>query len=115
MTEHGPLDRGVERPRSEPEIIPPGADDRARGGWSGVWIRIDERDGVRRVYLRQPGPFSIALALLAIGIIAALGLLLLAGFVLFWLPIVVAVVLIALFSGSARYHWHRLRAWWRGR
>ena len=34
--------------RSEPEIIPPGFDEHSRRKAAGMWVRIDERDGVLR-------------------------------------------------------------------
>jgi hypothetical protein len=108
--------RGPERPQSEPEIIPPGREPRGAGGFESIFIRIDERDGVRRVTLARPSPASIALGLLILGLIAALAFLLLAGVVLLWLPILIGGILLALFVGAVRYRWHRLRAWWsRGR
>jgi hypothetical protein len=109
-----PFDRGPERPRHEPEVIPPGRDGGMEGDASAVWIHI-ERDGVRRVYLKRPGPFSIALALLVAGLVAAVVLVLLAGIVLIWIPVVVGVILLVLLSASLRRRWHRLRLWFAGR
>lgn len=104
-----------ERPRSEPEIIPPGAQARGnRRGFDSVFISIDERDGIRRIVLKRPGPFAIALGLLALGLIVAVIFLLLAGIVLIWIPVVVAGLLLALAAGAIRYHWWRLKAWWSG-
>ncbi|MEX0753337.1 MAG: hypothetical protein WD073_10505 [Xanthobacteraceae bacterium] len=104
-----------ERPRQEPEIIPPGRGGGAQNDLSAVFIRVEERDGVRRVYLRRPGPFSIVLALLTLGLVAAVVFVLLAGVVLIWIPIVVGVILLALLSASLRFYWQRLRQWWAGR
>jgi hypothetical protein len=103
-------DHGPERPRSEPEIIPPGRD-RPHGELSGIWIRVDERDGVHRVYLKRPGPFSIILALLAIGAIAVAIFLVVASLALIWIPIAVFIVAAFLLSGTIRYYWYRLRDW----
>jgi fatty acid desaturase len=104
-----------ERPRQEPEIIPPGRDSRAQGDISAVWIGVNERDGVRRVYLKRPGPFSIFLAFLTVGLIAAVILALLAGLVLIWIPLVAAVIFVGLMGLSLRYHWRRLQGWWANR
>lgn len=109
-----PIDRGSEQPRHEPEIIPPGRNG-AQAEASAVWIRIEERDGVRRLYLKRPGPLSIALALLLAGLVAAVVLVLLAGIVLIWIPVVVGVILLALLSASLRRHWRQLHLWWAGR
>lgn len=115
MSDNNPLDRGPERPRQEPEIIPPGRDGGPDADLSAIWIRVEERDGVRRVYLKRPGPFSILLGLAMIGLVAAVVLVLLAGIVLIWIPVVVAVILFALFSVSLRSYWQRLQLWWAGR
>ena len=94
-------DRSPEQPRAEPEIIP-----------AGIWLRIDERDGVRRVFIARPGLLSIVLGLLIIGLIAAVVLLVLAGIVLLWIPLLIAGIVLALLSGAIRHHWRRLQAWW---
>ena len=105
-------DRSPERPRVEPEIIPPVREERAARGRAGIWMRVEERDGVRRVFIARPGLLSIILGLLIIGLIAGLVLLLLAGLVILWIPIVIAGVILALLSGSIRQYWRRLQAWW---
>jgi hypothetical protein len=115
MTRTDPTERGPERPRHEPEIIPPGRDRAGKGGFDGVWISIDERDGTRRVHVARPGPFSIIVGLMLIGLVVAVVFLLLAGLVLVWIPIVVIGIVLALLSGSIRHYWHRARAWWASR
>ena len=102
-----------ERPRSEPEIIPPprpGAQARPH-----VWIAVDEHGGARRVYVARPGPFAILLALLVFGLILAAVVLVLLGVVLFWIPVAILVVAALLLSGAIRHNWRRLRAWASGR
>ena len=105
-------DRNPERPRVEPEIIPPVREERAPRGPAGIWMRVDERDGVRRVYIARPSLPSIILGLLIVGLIAAAVFLVLAGLVLLWIPIVIGGVILALLSGSIRQNWRRLQAWW---
>ena len=105
-------DRSPERPRVEPEIIPPGRGGRAPRGPTGIWLRIDERDGVRRVFIGRPGLLSIILGLLIIGLIAVVVFLVLAGIVLVWIPLLIAGIVLALLSGAIRHHWRRLQAWW---
>ena len=112
MSDNNPLDRGSERPRQEPEIIPPGRDGDVQDDVSAIWIRVEERDGVRRLTIKRPGPFSILLGLMTLGLIAAVVLVLLAGVVLIWIPIVVGVILLALLSASLRQYWRRLQLWW---
>lgn len=111
-----PAGRPREAPRPEPEIIPPRRDAGGLNGPSGIWIRIDKRSGGRRVVIARPGPLSIILGLILIGLVAALVLLVLAGVVLIWIPVLVATILLVLLSGAVRRHWRRLQAWWaRGR
>jgi len=99
----------VERPRIEPEIIPPNARTR-RGNFDSIFMRVEEGDdGIRRVYLKRPGPFTVILILLAAGAVAALFFLLLAGLMLLWIPLVIVGILYAMFSGRARDLWSRVR------
>jgi hypothetical protein len=105
----------VERPRAEPEIIPPHARSR-RSGFESVFLRVEEGDdGIRRIYLKRPGPFTVILILLAAGAVAALFFLLLAGLMLLWIPLIIVGVLFAVFSVSARDLWSRMQGWWSGR
>lgn len=107
----------VERPRAEPEIIPPDAASRrgARGGFDSVFFRVEEgEDGIRRVTMKRPGPFTIAGIVIAAGIVVALAFVVLSALVLLWIPIVIAGILFALFSGSARDLWSRVQGWFGG-
>jgi hypothetical protein len=70
------------RPRAEPEIIPPShADPR----WDER-MRIDGRNR-QRIYVAQVGPFGFAMAALAVAIIAALALLLVLGAFVVLIPL----------------------------
>jgi hypothetical protein len=91
---------GPERPRSEPEIIPPGRDD------SRIFVSIDDGAG-GRVYVARPGPFSIILALLIVGLIVAVVLAALLGFVLIWIPVLIVLIAAAFLSASIRHYWRR--------
>ncbi len=114
MSANDPEKPRPERPRAEPEIIPPGQGGRGQNGLSGIWIGVEERDGVRRVVFKRPGMFSIIFGLLVVGLIVAAVFLLLAGLVLIWVPLVVVGILFALLSVSARQYWWRLKSWWAG-
>jgi hypothetical protein len=104
----------VERPRAEPEIIPPHARSRQRG-FDSVFMRVEEGDdGIRRVTLKRPGTFTVVLILLAAGALAALLFLLLAGLMLLWIPLIALAILYAVFSISAGELWARVRGWWGG-
>jgi hypothetical protein len=97
-------DRGPQRPATEPEIIPPGQDDRARGPM-GIWMRIDEREGVRRVYVARPSLGSLLLGIFIVGLIAALAFLAMAGLLLVWMPILIGGILLAMLSSKIRRRW----------
>ena len=99
-----------ERPRAEPEIIPPGNDGRER-----IRMRADGGFTVHRVYLGRPSLFLVLLGLVIVGSIIGLGLLVIAGVLLLWLPILIAGILLALFYGPVRYHWRQLQDWLAGR
>ena len=64
MTNRDPNDPGSSRPRSEPEIIPPGQSGRND---RGIWVSVDDNGGPRRVFVARPGPFTIILALAVLG------------------------------------------------
>ena len=91
-----------ERPRAEPEIIPPDRD----GGeaswrraphtpWRGS--RFDEIHGTHRVYVGRVGPLGIVLLLLAIAAVIAIILIAVLGAVLIWIPVIAVAVVIAAF------------------
>lgn len=111
---HRPDDESrPERPRSEPEIIPP-SHGRARGE-SRIWMSTGRYGGTHRIYIAQPGPFGIILALIVAGLVLAAIVLVLLGLVLFWIPVVVLVVAAFLLSGYLRYYWRRFQLWLAGR
>lgn len=91
-----------ERPRAEPEIIPP---DRRRPDERG-WPAYDysQVHGTQRVYVGRIGPFGFALLMLVVVLLAAVFLLLLIGTALLWIPIVLGVIVIAAISRV----WRRL-------
>ncbi len=96
-----------ERPRYEPEIIPP-ADERTDGG---VFVFIDRHGQTRRVTFRPPGPLTLILILAVFGLAVAAGLVMLLGFVLVWIPAVIALI-----AGVALAGYVRRVAWpWRRR
>jgi len=81
-----------ERPRSEPEIIPPDRTGRETG-----WRREGGRPygftgGTHRIYVGGIGPLGIAILILVVGIIVAVGLLTIIGAVLFWIPVLALLV-----------------------
>jgi hypothetical protein len=86
-----------ERPRVEPEILPPD-----RGGRNG-WPPYGERaHGTHRIYVRRIGPLGFALLMLVVGLLAGVMLLVLIGAALIWIPVVAVLVIIAAVSGLLR-------------
>lgn len=114
MTQH-PTDR-PETPRSEPEILPPGTEPRGRaenpfGGHARgetVFVTVDREGRTRYATFKPPGPFSIALGVVVIGLIAAAILFVALGFVLFWVPVIAIVIAGLAFSGYLRGAWRSL-------
>ena len=88
-----PFDR-----RPEPEIIPPGVPLRQR---SGVWMH-SERDGVRRVYVKQIGPLGTALLTIGIGAVAGVALLFLLGTAIIGLAAIGVLTIVGIIAGLLR-------------
>ena len=90
-----------ERPRFEPEIIPPDRDGE-RSEWRYTPFRGSNWRGnpyghthaTQRVYVTRLGPFGIALVMLAIAAIVAIILIAAIGAVLIWVPVIAAVLVI---------------------
>jgi hypothetical protein len=85
-----------ELPRVEPEIIPP-----ERAGRGSAWRRAawppygqDETAGGHRVYVTRIGPFGFAMLTLVFAILAAAVLLVFAGAILLWLPVVALLIVV---------------------
>jgi hypothetical protein len=96
------IEKNSKRPRSEPEIIPPGEQPD-----SGVWVSQAAR-GSHRIYVTRLGPFGIILLAAAIGAIFTLIVVLLLGFFLIWiLPLIVMLLAIAVLIAFARRIFHQ--------
>jgi hypothetical protein len=89
-----------ERPRSEPEIIPPGRNGGPRHGYTQNGYT--QMHGAQRIYIGRIGPFGFALIMLVVGLLAAILLLALIGAALIWIPVVAVLVIIAAISGILR-------------
>lgn len=86
-----------ERPRVEPEILPPERTRSARRDPSYA-----EMDGPHRVYVTRIGPLGGALLLLVIAVFVAAGGLLLFGALLIWLPLVALILIIGAITALFR-------------
>jgi hypothetical protein len=92
---------GSDRPRVEPEIIPPG-DPRARSADARMW----RSDGTQRVYVARVGPFGFAMVALLAALLAALVFLLVLGAFVIVIPLagllLAAVIVSSMLRGSFR-------------
>jgi hypothetical protein len=104
---HDDRSRPPEQPRSEPEIIPPGRNERR--GETYVWTAGD--GATYRVHVARPSPFAIILVLVVAALALAAIVLLLLGLVLVWIPVAVLVVAALIIAGYIRYYWARLKLW----
>ena len=88
-----------ERPRVEPEIIPPDRNPRRPDWRQQAWRQQTRQpffstaaDETHRIYVARLGPLGVALLILVVGVIAAVILLALVGVVLIWIPAVALLV-----------------------
>ena len=89
--------RTPERPRVEPEIIPPDRTRSARRDSPYV-----EMDGTHRVYVTRIGPLGGVLLLLVIAVFVAVGGLLLLGALVIWLPLVALILVVGAIAALFR-------------
>jgi hypothetical protein len=94
-------EKNTKRPQAEPEIIPPGQQSN-----SGVWQSETVRQA-HRIYVRRLGPFEIILWVVMIGAILAVGVGLLLGLFLIAIPIMVALITVAIVSAVVRAYFRR--------
>lgn len=90
-----------ERPRSEPEIIPPGraiGDDRGRD--ERIWTFGSS--GSHRVFVGRIGPFGMFMLALAGAALSILLLIFIVGAFLIWIPIVGLIVAALILSSLLR-------------
>ena len=76
-----------ERPRLEPEIIPPARSRRGSDWQQYVWGPQASTSETHRIYVTRLGPFGMAALMLVIGIVIAVILLATIGAILVWIPI----------------------------
>ena len=91
-----------ERPRSEPEILPPGNDWPER---DASWPRdygYSQRRGSHRVYVGRIGPLGFALLILIVALFGGIFLVALIGAALIWLPVLLLFAVIGAIAGLVR-------------
>jgi hypothetical protein len=92
-----------ERPRVEPEILPPDRSGRNGPNWPPPPHGYGQgASGSQRIFVTRIGPFGFGLAMLVMGLFAAALLLLLIGTALIWLPFVAALVIVSAVVGLLR-------------
>src|ERR1700731_704621 len=89
----------TEKPRAEPEIIPPGDLD---GRPMRDRYHFDVHGGSQRIYVTRLGPFGIVVLGLLIALIVAVIPIVLLGALLIWIPVAVLFVAAAAVSGLRR-------------
>src|SRR6476661_991898 len=89
----------TEKPRAEPEIIPPGDLD---GRPMRDRYHFDVHGGSQRIYVTRLGPFGIVVLGLLIALIAAVIPIVLLGGLLIWIPVAVLFVAAAVVSDLLR-------------
>jgi hypothetical protein len=95
---------GGDRPRVEPEIIPPG-DPRSRAGDARMWRSAD---GTQRIYVARVGPFGFAMVAFVIALFAALVFLFVLGAFVILIPLAGLILAIAILSSLLRGPFRRL-------
>ncbi len=89
------------QPQPEPEIIPPGEQ-----GHPDVWVSESLR-GSHRIYVKKLRPFEIVLWVVIIGAILTVVIALLLGFFLIAIPVMTALIAIAIVSALVRQRLRR--------
>jgi hypothetical protein len=91
-----------ERPRREPEIIPPGNDRAPRNSPWPPNYGFNERRSTQRIYVGRIGPLGFALFMLIVALFGGVLLLALIGAALIWLPVLLVFAVIAALTGLIR-------------
>ena len=97
----------IERPRYEPEIIPPAHERRRFHESENVFIFTDREGRTRRV--TPPRPLTVFLVLALFVLISSVILALLLGALLIWIPVAATIILVMLAAAYVRGAWRRLR------
>jgi hypothetical protein len=91
-----------ERPRHEPEIIPPGKDWPDRDASWPPRYGHGERRSSQRIYVGRIGPLGFALLMLMVALFGGIFVLALIGAALIWLPVLLVLAVIAAIAGLIR-------------
>lgn len=92
-----------ERPRVEPEILPPDRSGRHGQSWPPPPYGYSPgANGSQRIFITRIGPIGLGLGMLVVGLFVAVLVLLLIGTALLWLPFVAAIVIVSAVIGLLR-------------
>jgi hypothetical protein len=91
-----------ERPRQEPEIIPPGNDWPSRDSRGPPNYGFNEHRSTHRIYVGRIGPLGFALLLLMVVLFGGVFLLALIGAALIWFPVLLVFAVIAAIAALIR-------------
>ena len=91
-----------ERPRQEPEIIPPGKDWPDRDPQWPPNYGFDARRSTHRIYVSRIGPLGFALLILIAALFGGVLLLAVIGAALIWFPVLLLFIVIAAIAGLIR-------------
>jgi hypothetical protein len=98
-----------EKPRAEPEIIPPDrADRQSRSSVAGIRVFFDG-DGIRHIYVARLGPLGMVALALMVGVLFAIILVLVLGVFLIWIPLVGLLVAATIIAGLLRAYFRQPR------
>jgi hypothetical protein len=97
-----------ERPKAEPEIIPPDQPGSPRGR-SRVFVSFNTTGEGNRAYVAAPGPFAVLLALLVLGALLVATVLLFLGAALIWIPVMAVIIGVLFLSSLLRGYFRRPR------
>ena len=98
-----------EKPRSEPEIIPPARGDRhSRPSAAGFRVFLDG-GSVRHIYVARLGPRGMVVLALMVGALFAIALILVLGAFLIWIPLDGLLVAAAIISSLLRAYFRQPR------
>ena len=91
-----------ERPRQEPEIIPPGKHWPSQDPRWPPNYGFNERRSTHRIYVSRIGPLGFALFLVIAALFGGVLLLALIGAALIWFPVLLVFAVIAAIAGLIR-------------
>jgi hypothetical protein len=91
-----------ERPRAEPEILPPDRSGSGQGWPPPPYGYTQSSAGSQRIFVTRIGPLGFGLLMLVVSLFAAILLLILIGTALIWIPVVAVLLIVGAVTGLLR-------------